>query len=143
MTLKAVVTMTPNHDYIQFRISHDGFMTWKRLPRRWPFRGGIYRSPIDFPQEDRGPVSIYEKTSFRNISWKLEATRLVLSIVVSLWNLTGTAAEVPVKFQSDRTILNTNLAASRLYEILRKDVFSDIETGPNIPELRYLFMVLA
>ena len=41
------------------------------------------------------------------------------------------AAEVPVKFQSDRTILNTNLAASRLYEILRKDVFSDIETGPR------------
>ena len=39
------------------------------------------------------------------------------------------AAEVPVKFQSDRTILNTNLAASRLYGILRKDVFSDIETG--------------
>ena len=44
----------------------------------------------------------------------------------------STAAEVPVKFQSDRTILNTNLAASRLYEILRKDVFSDIETGPWI-----------
>ena len=42
----------------------------------------------------------------------------------------STAAEVPVEFQSDRTILNTNLAASRLYEILRKDVFSDIETGP-------------
>ena len=40
------------------------------------------------------------------------------------------AAEVPVKFQSDRTILNTNLAASILYEILRKDVLSDIETGP-------------
>ena len=44
------------------------------------------------------------------------------------------AAEVPVKFQSDRAILNTNLAASRLYEILRKDVFSDIETGPCIFE---------
>ena len=42
------------------------------------------------------------------------------------------AAEVPVKFQSDRTILNTNLAASRLYEILRKDVFLDIETGPRL-----------
>ena len=42
----------------------------------------------------------------------------------------STAAEVPVKFQSDRTILNTNLAASRLYEILRIDVFSDIEKGP-------------
>ena len=44
-------------------------------------------------------------------------------------HIDSTAAEVPVKFQSDRTILNTNLAASRLYEILRKDVFSDIETG--------------
>ena len=41
------------------------------------------------------------------------------------------AAEVPVKFQSDRTILNTNLVASRLDEILRKDVFWDIETGPR------------
>ena len=40
------------------------------------------------------------------------------------------AADVPVKFQSDTTILSTNLVASRLHEILRKDVFSDIETGP-------------
>ena len=40
---------------------------------------------------------------------------------------------MPVKFHSDRTILNTNLTASRLYEILRKDVFSDIETGPSLP----------
>ena len=38
---------------------------------------------------------------------------------------------MPVKFHSDRTILNTNFAALRLYEILRKDVFSDIETGPS------------
>ena len=45
----------------------------------------------------------------------------------------STAAEVPVKFQSDRTILNANLAASRLYEILRKNVFSDIETEPSLP----------
>ena len=28
---------------------------------------------------------------------------------------------------------STNLVASRLYEILRKDVFSDIETGPRNP----------
>ena len=48
-------------------------------------------------------------------------------------HIDSTAAEVPVKFQSDRTILNTNIAASRLYEILRKDVFSDIETGPRYP----------
>ena len=42
----------------------------------------------------------------------------------------STAAVVPVKFQRDWTILNTNLVASTLYEILRKHVFSDIEMGP-------------
>ena len=31
----------------------------------------------------------------------------------------STASEVPVKFQSDQTILNTNLAASSLHEIIR------------------------
>ena len=43
----------------------------------------------------------------------------------------SSAADGPVKFQNDTTIQSTNLAASRLYEILRKDVFSDIETGPR------------
>ena len=52
---------------------------------------------------------------------------------VSFWDLTGTADEVPAKFQSDRTILSMNLTASRLYEILRKDVLSDIGTGPWRP----------
>ena len=45
---------------------------------------------------------------------------------------------MPVNFQSDRTILNTNLAASTLYEILRKDVFSDIETRPRLPAPDFL-----
>ena len=35
------------------------------------------------------------------------------------WHIGNIAAEVPVKFQSDRTILNTNLAASRFCEILQ------------------------
>ena len=38
---------------------------------------------------------------------------------------------MPVKFHSDTTIYSTNLVASRLYEILLKYVFSDIETGPR------------
>ena len=42
------------------------------------------------------------------------------------------AAEVPVKFQSDAKICATDLAASTLHEILRKDVLSDIETGPGV-----------
>ena len=42
---------------------------------------------------DQGPVSISEKTSFRNISWSLEATRLVLGrgpvfpwVYIGSWN---------------------------------------------------------
>ena len=41
-----------------------------------------------------GPVSISEKTSYRKISWSLEAARFVFSI----------AADVPVKFQSDTSV---------------------------------------
>ena len=58
----------------------------------------------------------------------LTEQRNVYCGMCKLWKI---AAEVPVKFHSDRPILNTNLAALRLYEILRKDVFSDIETGPR------------
>ena len=65
--------------------------------------------------------SVSGKTSYRQISWRLEAARLDVEIVVSLWNLTGTSAvaQVPAKFQSDWKSLNPNLAASRLHEILR------------------------
>ena len=72
------------------------------------------------------PFSIPEKTYFRKISLSLEAARFIFKIGSS-------AADVLVKFQSDTTIYSTNLVASWLYEILRKDVFSDIETGPRIP----------
>ena len=50
------------------------------------------------------------------------------------------AADVPVKFHSDRTILKTNLTASKLYEILRKDVFSDIETRPVYKLLHHRYV---
>ena len=46
-------------------------------------------------------------------------------------HLGSTAVDVAVKFQSDQAILNTNLAASRLCEILQWDVLSDIEKGPT------------
>ena len=42
----------------------------------------------------------------------------------------SSVAEGPVSFQSDRTILSTNLTASRLHETKRYDILSHIETGP-------------
>ena len=69
------------------------------------------------------PLGLYSlscKTSYRQISWSLEAARLGVIIIVALWNrrhLGSAAADVPVKFQSDWKSLNPNLAASRLHEI--------------------------
>ena len=81
---------------------------------------------------DKGPVPISDKMSYRKISWSLEAARLVVQIIASLWNLTGTStALLPVKFQSDRTILNTNLAASRLCAIsYSKTCYRILKRGP-------------
>ena len=39
-----------------------------------------------------GPVPISDKTSYRKISWSLEAERSVVQIITQLWNLTGTSA---------------------------------------------------
>ena len=41
-----------------------------------------------------GLYSLSGKTSYRQISWSLEAARLDVAMVVSLWNLTGTSAAV-------------------------------------------------
>ena len=50
------------------------------------------------------------------------------SVCISLCRVFfSTAAEV--KFYSDQTIVNTNLATSKLHEISRYDVLSDIGTG--------------
>ena len=46
----------------------------------------IYRIAI------MGLYSLSGKTSYRQISWSLEATRLDVAMVVSLWILTGTSA---------------------------------------------------
>ena len=48
-----------------------------------------------------GPVSIFEKTSYRKISWSLEGAWFVFRIVRSLWNLTGTSAALPPMFLSN------------------------------------------
>ena len=40
----------------------------------------------------QGLYSLSGKTSYRQISWSLEAARLDVAMVVSLWNLTGTSA---------------------------------------------------
>ena len=40
----------------------------------------------------QGLYSLSGKTSYRQISWSLEAARLSVIVIVSLWNLTGISA---------------------------------------------------
>ena len=62
-----------------------------------------------------GPCfNISDERSYRKISWNLEATRFVFGIVRSLWNLPGTSAAVPDKFQSDN--LNYQSRGSDTYD---------------------------
>ena len=51
------------------------------------------------------------------------------------------AAEVPVNFKIEQTILNTNLEASRFCEIFQQDILSDTETGPRV-SFQYKYAIL-
>ena len=73
----------------------------------------------------QGLYSLSGQTSYRKISWSLEAAWLDIITITSLWHFTGiSAAALPrclSKFQSDWKSLNPNLVTSILLEILRQD----------------------
>ena len=49
----------------------------------------------------QGFYSLSGKTSYRQISWSLEAARLDVAMAVSLWNLTGTSAAALPRYLSN------------------------------------------
>ena len=66
--------------------------------------------------KDQGPVSISDKTSYREIVKSRSGENGSLNYGIALKfdrHIGSSVPEVSVEFQSDRTILNTNLAASR------------------------------
>ena len=78
--------------------------------------------------------------SYHTISWSLEAVRLVVNYCITLkfdLHIGRSAAKLPVKFQSDQIILNTNLATSWLHEILQQDVLSNIWILKQDPKFWY------
>ena len=63
-----------------------------------------------------GSLFTNRRTSYRNISWSLEANSLGLTLLITLnldRHLGSNAAEMPVKSQSDTIIVTSKLAASR------------------------------
>ena len=72
-----------------------------------------------------GEVNLKDRVTRRFIARSREASKHeigTLNCCIALKfdrHIDSNAAKVPVKFQSDWTILNTNLSASRLHKILR------------------------
>ena len=70
-----------------------------------------------------GLYSLSGWTSYRKISWILEAVRFGFKFPQSLWNLTGTSAALPrclSNFKGDTIIISSNLAASRRNLVARR-----------------------
>ena len=95
----------------------------------------------------QGLYSLSGKTPYRQISWSLEAARLCVIIIVSLWNLTGISAALLPKCLSNFRVIGKvytgqNLGASRFHEILLQDVLPLIVnrcTGSD--KFRYLYAI--
>ena len=79
---------------VNFRLN-SGKKTLPHLCITWHFHHRL----LVFCQ---GPVSICDKTSYRKISWSLDATRFVFRIVRSLWNLTALLPMCPPNFKAMR-----------------------------------------
>ena len=69
---------------------------------------------------DMGPVAISDKTSYRKISWSIDAAKFVFIIVRSLWNLTCTSTALPPTCLSNFTAIRSfKLPISRLRDFTR------------------------
>ena len=72
--------------------------------------------------------------------WARSGVGKSVLMILWLWNLrcaSGTPAESPVKFQSDQTILNSNLMASRLARSCDNRPLSQYWNGPQ-----FLYLIL-
>ena len=76
---------------------------------------GIELFLSEFQPRHQGPISIPDKTFYRKISRNLEAARLLVKIITSLWNLPGTSEELlPIFLSNFRTMGQFWLQISRL-----------------------------
>ena len=81
--------------------------TWKEMIfiQYWRFRCSQIYKLVNFFETPPGPISIPYNRSYLEISWSLKAIRLVVWIIASLWNLTGTsAAMLPRRLSNFRVI---------------------------------------
>ena len=97
-------------------------------------------STVCFELDDRslGLYSLSGKTSYRKISWNLEAARFGFKLFQSLWNLAGTsAALLPRCLSNFRAIRPLQHPISRLRDFTRfggKTSYRLVNRGPEVGE---------
>ena len=83
------------------------------LKRRWNNKQKKYVHCPHQSQTIQGLYSLSGRTSYRKISWSLEAARFGFIIFQSFWNLTSTSAVLlpmcPLNFKSIRSLYHPNL----------------------------------
>ena len=79
------------------RMRHDGHYTWQRCD----YTFSDMRNTYQWLAARLGLYSLSGKTSYRKISWSLEAARFEFRLFQSLWNLTGTSAAALPRCLSD------------------------------------------
>ena len=108
----------------------------------WPLPKVVERCVTRKSQTNtQGPVSISDKTSYRKILWSLEAARLVVQIIASFWNLTGTStALLPRCLSNFRAIGQFWIQISRLRDFTRsysKTSYRILKRGPGWVPFQY------
>ena len=94
-----------------------------------------------------GLYSLSGKTSYRKISWSLEAAGFGFKLFKSLWNLAGTsAALLPRCLSNCRAIRPLQHPISRLRDFTRfggKTSYRLVNRGPDVWDVRYGYEVLS
>ena len=89
----------------------------------------------------QGLYSLSDKTSYRQISWSLEAARLSVIMIVSLWNLTGISAVLLPRCRSNFRAIEKSKPESRGFETSRDFALSAITTSKHTKQLWILLHV--
>ena len=116
---------------------HHGIFRWwhrGKLPSQTVLVSSV--ADLDTPlNQHQGLCSLSGKTSYRKISWSLEAARFAFKLFQSLWNLAGTsAALLPRCLSNVRAIRPMQHPISRLRDFTRfggKTSYRLVNRGPE------------
>ena len=126
-----------NRSYLQDRTNFHRSRAWQivliLITGEW-IKGFLFDRVM--MSSTKGLYSLSCKTSYRKISWSLEAARFRFKLFQSLWNLAGTsAAALPRCLSNFRAILLLQHPISRLRDFTRfsgKTSYRLVNRGPGV-----------